>query len=248
MGSVILLFMDYRYQKGQFEVLAKKIDDEWNLTSQEGEWVSPLSEMNWNQESQRELIKWVADRFPPFANTNEPIPKLFLKSEIKNKAIFFGGSFNPWHMGHRVSLDLCPAEPIIIVPDQNPWKEVHERQNIWSYYLDICRKVENSNFSVYPGFLLLDRVNPTVDWLLQIKLDSKWLLIGEDTFLGIEKWKEASQLLHHLKGLYVSPRGQDPKLVEEQRVKLKKQYPHLFIQLLDHHDYEDLSSTELRKK
>jgi len=240
--------MEYRCLNEQLEVRAKKVGDEWVLTSQEGEWVSPLSELNWNQESQRTLIKWVAERFPPFAHSEEKLPKFFLKSEIKDRVIFFGGTFNPWHMGHRVSLDMCPFGPVVVVPDQNPWKEVQQRENIWNYYLDICRKLEETKYSIYPGFLLLDIANPTIDWISKIKIASKYLLIGEDSFLNIQKWKESDRLLNLLSGLFVSPRGEDSEKVGKLRQELKQKYPNLIVQFLDHHEYEDLSSTILRKK
>lgn len=250
-ASMVWWPMQYREHNGLNQVLANQIGQEWVLSSDtSGIWVNLTDNLNWTQDSQKTLIKWVADQFPLFSDnqTLEKLPKLFLKNEISDRAIFFGGTFNPWHMGHRVSLDMCPVGPLIVVPDQNPWKEVQHRDNVWNYYLDICRKLEETNYSVYPGFLLLDIANPTIDWISQIKIVSKYLLIGEDSFLNIQKWKESDRLLKLLSGLFVSPRGEDSENVGKLRQDLKKIYPNLVVQFLDHHDYEDLSSTKLRKK
>ena len=40
-----------------------------------------------------------------------------------SRVTFFGGSFNPWHRGHRECLNLCAEDEIMVVPDCNPWKK-----------------------------------------------------------------------------------------------------------------------------
>lgn len=229
-------------------VLAKKSGSELMLSNDEGEWIDICQGHNWDQASQQKLIDLVTSHFPPFSQSNKTLPKLFLKSPINDQAIFFGGSFNPWHMGHRVSLDLCPGRPIVIVPDQNPWKNVQKRIRVWDYYLELANKLKNTDYSIYPGFLNLDRPNPTYDWLSALPLKKKSLLMGEDSFVQLLKWKDAQKLVQMLDTIYVSPRAVDHSKIVETENELKKISHRLKIVYLDHHDYEEISSTKIRSE
>ena len=52
-----------------------------------------------------------------------------LSSYIEDEIIFFGGSFNPWHKGHTECIKLLPQGiPIVILPDNNPFKQNHQNK------------------------------------------------------------------------------------------------------------------------
>ncbi len=169
-------------------------------------------------------------------------PSWLLKSEVIDEVIFYPGTFNPWHLGHRACLDLCPGKVIVIVPDFNPWKEGESRQRPWELVKDLLYRLRETDYSIYPGFLGKDSGNPTVDWLPQVKVKRKSLLLGDDSFLNLHKWKDATELVKHIATLYVAPRGANSSELEKQVHK----FPNLNIVFLDHHDYEDVSSTGLR--
>ncbi|MBT4791265.1 MAG: hypothetical protein HON90_06820, partial [Halobacteriovoraceae bacterium] len=136
-------------------------------------------------------------------------PKLRDQKEI----IIYGGSFNPWHSGHMSCLELAPKSiPIIIVPDNNPEKEivsVAEKNQI----LDKIKKhLEKSDRGVflYDGFLKLNRKNPSHQWtaLLKTSYPNKdfSLLMGFDSFMGIDNWIQSEALLQNITTLYIASR------------------------------------------
>ncbi|MBK22694.1 MAG: hypothetical protein CME70_01705 [Halobacteriovorax sp.] len=171
-------------------------------------------------------------------------PSWLLKSKVEDEVVFYPGTFNPWHLGHRACLDLCPGKPIIIVPDFNPWKEGEKRQRPWELVKDLLFRLENTNYSIFPGFLGKETGNPTIDWFPKVNIRNKSLLIGDDSFLSLHKWKDSAELVKHISTLYVAPRGARGDLLEEQI----KKFPGLNIVFLEHHDFEGVSSTGLRKE
>lgn len=195
-------------------------------------------------EEEKVFCSELGKRFSLFENNNEDAPKWLLKKELKGEVVFYPGTFNPWHLGHRACLDLCPVKNIVVVPDFNPWKEGDQRQRPWEHLKDLVYRLGKSDYSIYPGFLAKDVGNPTVSWFPKIQLDKKSLLMGDDSFLNLHKWKDIDELVKHICKLYVAPRGSDPLGIEEQ----VKRFPQLNIIFLDHHDYEEISSTELRNK
>lgn len=181
------------------------------------------------------------------------LPSLFYKKNLHQdrETIFFPGSFNPWHEGHRACVDLAPKDSnLVIVPDFNPWKDREDIQTGcgWEKYMALCLAVKDTPYSVFPGFLGLEKSNPTVDWLPFTNVEKKVLLVGEDSFLSLEQWKDTERLISFLSKLYVVPREGDEKLVEDTKIKLLEQRPNLEVEILPGHPHQKLSSTEIRKK
>jgi nicotinate-nucleotide adenylyltransferase len=177
------------------------------------------------------------------------LPKLFLKNAISEQAVFFGGCFNPWHAGHKACVDLCPQQNIIIVPDSNPWKSgvEHEKKCPWEQYLDLCFELKDTPYSIYPGFCGLEEANPTIDWFPKVQLEKKSLLVGDDNFLAFPKWQNFEELLQSIDTLYTTPRQADKLELEHMRDNLLEKNPKLKIQFLEHHDFEDVSSSQIRE-
>jgi len=181
------------------------------------------------------------------------LPNIFYKQTLHEdkETIFFPGSFNPWHEGHRACLDVAPTESnIVVVPDFNPWKD---REDIqigcgWEKYINLALALKDTTHSVFPGFLGLEKSNPTVDWLPFTNVEKKNLLVGEDSFLSLEKWKDTKKLISFLAKLYVVPREGDEKLVEETKKKLLEQRPNMEIEILPTHPHQEVSSTKIRDK
>ena len=160
---------------------------------------------------------------------------------------FFGGSFNPWHQGHQACLDAFPKDSkLIIVPDYNPEKDIPNHAN--NYYEELLKKTNKPSTEVYGGFLKEQKKNPTYFWVKELKDIKVNLLMGADSFLSLKKWVEGEKLLKLLNKIYVVPRLiEENKLREEERI-LKAINPQIEIVFLNHHQFEHISSTEIRKR
>lgn len=168
----------------------------------------------------------------------------------KEELVFFGGSFNPWHEGHKACLDLLAPKKSIILPDRNPFKDVTTHSPL-EVYLKISSQLDPSIHYLNPEFILQTEKNPTYYWIKttrerfpHIKMG---LLMGMDSFESILSWHKASDLLSLIDSLYVASRLEDESLKSEMKSKLSS-YPNLSVHYLGHHDFESVSSTALRRK
>ena len=165
--------------------------------------------------------------------------------------ICFGGSFSPWHMGHAQALDaakiLRPDAHIVIIPDHNPQKMVTKTNlDVWEQWKTLATLC--SHRFVYPGFLAKMCANPTAEWFPHLALRPKGLLIGGDSFLAIKTWIKYSEILQSANFLIVLPRGESDSDFKNISMQFKKEFPHLLIERLPHHPFENLSSTQIREQ
>jgi nicotinate-nucleotide adenylyltransferase len=176
------------------------------------------------------------------------LPELFLKHKIENSVTFFGGTFNPFHEGHRACLDLCPEKNILIVPDRNPFKEISINENVDEEFMQLSEKLKDTRYSLYPGFLLKAEKNPTSSWLPHVKITERNFLLGDDSFMDILKWKNPEIIAKTLKKLYVVPRNftkNDYVIIERELLKWNSD---LQVHYLAEHPYMNISSTDLRTR
>jgi nicotinate-nucleotide adenylyltransferase len=174
---------------------------------------------------------------------------------------FFGGTFNPWHPGHSACISLCEAPHIFILPDNNPLKMIN--RPLAESLTDMWRQEELKLKGIpYLGFVANYLPNPTFPWMQKIRESHPQkilsLLVGMDSFVYFEKWFKAEQLIKILNKFYVVPRSLDDlapndpsvwaKNFQESSDWMKAINNQLEIQLLPHHPFEKISSTELRKK
>jgi nicotinate-nucleotide adenylyltransferase len=180
-------------------------------------------------------------------HSQRELSSLFLKNQIFDSVTFFGGSFNPFHAGHRACLDLCPEKNILIVPDRNPFKTHESNEHCFDQFMELAEELKSTPYSLYPGFLVKNEGNPTSSWLPFVKIPEKNFLMGDDSFVDILNWNNPEVIAKSLTKLYVVPRkfSKDDYLKVE--VELLKFNPKLQIHYLDVHPYMNLSSTELRK-
>ncbi len=176
------------------------------------------------------------------------LPHLFLKLPIKESVTFFGGSFNPFHQGHRACLDLCPEKNILIVPDCNPFKN-NERssEDVYNEFMALAEKLKDTPYSLYPGFLGLSRPNPTSSWLPLVEINEKNFLMGDDSYMSLLNWKNPEILLKSLTKLYIVPRNFHSSEYSHQEKLLKSINPNLEFYYLGEHPYQFISSTKMRK-
>ncbi len=204
-----------------------------------------LADINLSSIEEESLFcRQLGERFSLFKSIPEKAPTWLLKKELGDHVVFYPGTFNPWHLGHRACLELCPVKSIVVVPDFNPWKTDQERVGPWQKLKDLCETLDQTDYSIYPGFLSLEKGNPTVDWFPKLTCKKKSLLIGDDSFLNLHKWKDVDELVKHITTLFVVPRGESEVELEAQVLR----FPELHIVFLGNHEFEEISSSELRGK
>lgn len=160
---------------------------------------------------------------------------------------FFGGSFYPWHLGHDACLKNHPRPyEILVLPDNNPWKDRTREICVWKFFRELCLQYKNELYSFYPGFLGTDEKNPTSSWLAKTQVPHRALLMGDDTFNGLTLWHEPEVIVQNLERVYVVPREFSDSEFLEAKKKVQALKSDLIIERLDHHQYEEVSSTKLR--
>lgn len=172
----------------------------------------------------------------------------------QNKEIlFYGGSFNPWHDGHRACLDLAPKDiPIIVLPDHNPHKKHSSAKNLDLIALEQELKKKRKNIFLFKNFYLAHQPNPTINWIRKLATSfptkSLSLLIGFDNFIKLPTWKSSNELLRTLSALYIVSRQDDEQAKKEMIATYQKLRPQLKVHFLGHHSFENISSSNIRNR
>jgi len=206
-----------------------------------------------NDEQRRKILVEVDQLFPisTHYNPNEEVHH-FWKEVLSDELIFFGGSFFPWHKGHQTCLNFIdPKKKCLILPDRNPQKDLM-LQKPEDYFVTLIQNLElRPGHHLSPSFILSPYKNPTFDWVNrltehypQAKIS---LLMGFDSLRTIESWIRANELLPRLSKLYVLSRLERDDEAIQVKLKLESTFKQLQIEYLGHHEFENLSSTELRK-
>jgi nicotinic acid mononucleotide adenylyltransferase len=206
-------------------------------------------------ETARSFLDLIASRYP-FSRDRETLrnlcPKMMFEFPVE-EWVFFGGSFNPWHKGHQACLDLLPKEKIcFILPDKNPLKEDSIREPVVTS-LELIRKIKFGPHHYFvPTFLIHNEKNPTITWVEKVHAafpaKQLALLIGFDSLKNIHNWVRAEELLNKLATLYVASRLEDDDERHKVAGPLMKLAPKLKIEFLGRHEFEKLSSSELREQ
>ena len=163
--------------------------------------------------------------------------------------IFFGGSFNPWHQGHLECIRQVEKNGlVVVVPDNNPQKKHKQNGCSWQSYKTLVNQLQAKNICVYPGYIGMEGQNPTASWLSYVKTTKRSMVIGADSFVGLSKWIDAEQLVTSLDVLYIVPRNENEQKIEEYKKWLNRVAPKIELQFLKSHEFEHISSSNIRKK
>lgn len=173
-----------------------------------------------------------------------PHTKVDLFSFSQNDLIFYGGTFDPFHEGHKACINSVKDKFIVMLIDHNPFKELRDI-DYWKHYQDLRIKLESENLRIFPGFCGLPHPNPTVNWIVHFENPS--LLMGEDSLMNLHLWSESHKLLNHLKALYVVPRAISDEDFQARVKVIQDMAPNLSLIRLDHHEFEHISSTKIRE-
>ncbi len=173
--------------------------------------------------------------------------------ETPNEVVFFGGTFNPWHQGHTACVELLgPEKFLLICPDKNPHKEDIQKEysDLENLYFTLLSTIKRP-LHFYPGFWIMKERNPTINWISAIHKThpslKKSLLLGFDSLQNFHKWTRVQELAPMLHKIYIASRLETDHDVQQVLIDLKKENINVKIEFLGHHDFEHLSSTELRK-
>ncbi len=216
-------------------------------------WPNLIPELS--PETARSFLDLIASRYPfsrDRAELQKICPQLLFKDNV-DEWVFFAGTFNPWHKGHQACLNLLPKDKwCFILPDKNPFKEDSLREPV-ATSLELIRKINFGPHHYFvPTFLINQEKNPTINWIEQVRSrfpeQKLSLLMGFDSFKSLESWHRSEDLLKNLNKIYVVSRLEDDSERDEGLGPIKRTAPHLEIEFLGRHEFENLSSTELRKK
>ena len=160
--------------------------------------------------------------------------------------VFYGGTFDPWHLGHHACVSLCPnPQDVVVVPDANPFKKGPSDRCYWSLFRELQSAVADLGACVFPGFCGREQPNPTAQWVPYVTRESRSLLVGEDSFASFPDWFEAETLAASLDTLFVAPRHSKPKSLKRATTWLNAHGCQ--VARLANHPYQELSSTKLRE-
>jgi nicotinate-nucleotide adenylyltransferase len=172
-----------------------------------------------------------------------------LPMDANAEAIFFGGSFNPWHAGHAECLRLAPKHIAkIVLPDQNPLKASNQQEQDLNLIAEEISKVPNTY--LFTAFADMPTKNPTYDWLSYLSQTTHYklsLLIGMDNFLHFNQWYKYNEILNLTHFIYIVSRLESVEQKDQALQKLNHYPLENKFKFLGHHAFEDLSSTQLRK-
>lgn len=176
------------------------------------------------------------------------IPKLNEAPSV----IYYGGTFNPWHQGHDSCLQLATGKgPIIVIPDNNPQKNLSETRTSLEEIKQKLSQIDGDLF-LFDEFFSLSEKTPTSHWIARLKTDFPQkkhnLLMGHDSFVGLDTWIDYKDLVSNLNAIYVVSRLDDKEQTLQKIKCYKAINPLLEIIELGNHPFEHLSSTKLRKR
>jgi nicotinate-nucleotide adenylyltransferase len=168
---------------------------------------------------------------------------------LPGEIVFYGGSFNPWHDGHREAIKRVNDKHVIVIPDRNPLKPINPfslKESEERIEADLA-----SQQWLYTGFLNKKTHNPTQIWVNEIRQKYPLLeisfLMGFDNFAILDKWYRGDLLISDLNRLYVLSRNDNEEVKKLQTNKIKNQNNNLELIFLGAHAFEDISSTKLRE-
>ncbi|NGX51267.1 MAG: Nicotinate-nucleotide adenylyltransferase [Chlamydiae bacterium] len=118
------------------------------------------------------------------------------------KVGFFGGSFDPIHLGHlnlaiqlleEKGLDQILFSPALLSPTKEaspPHAAPHHRMNMLRLSLE-----ELPPFEAYEAELMRPPPSYTIDTIRKIEADQLYLILAEDAAYTLDQWKDVDELL-----------------------------------------------------
>lgn len=216
-------------------------------------WASLLPDLG--PHDAKSLVELVSARYPvstDFHDLKDKCPSLTFPLEA-DEWVFYGGSFNPWHLGHQACLNLLPQDKTcFVLPDMNPHKELRDVDPPLQVLELITRIRFGKKQYLVPTFLLDKIKNPTVDWIEKLRVEfpekKLSLLMGFDSFSHLKSWTRSQDLINALDAIYVVSRLETEETKSEALNYVEGISKKVSVVFLGRHEFEAVSSTSLRKK
>lgn len=173
------------------------------------------------------------------------------------KVAIFGGSFDPVHNGHislaKDAADEVGLDELIFMPAYiQPFKQGHDTTEC-NHRFAMLRAVteEDTRFAVSNYELRTRGISYTYKMLRAVKAaydvdDRLYFMCGTDSFLNIEIWKEAEELLENYYYIIGVRPGYKEVELDETIKRIHAEHGTSIVKI--HNRRIDVSSTEVRKK
>lgn len=178
----------------------------------------------------------------------------------KPLTVYFGGTFDPPHLGHHQILKYLigrhDVRRVIVVPTgQNPLKEKvaasRDLRKMWtSNWIARVKSQDPQGSKIALDFRELESTGVafTVDTLAALKKEfaqEYWALaVGVDAAQSLDRWREPQRLLKMLTEFWIFPRGKHKVTESDWSRSLSSLCHFRFLDI----EIADISSTEIRER
>jgi len=146
-----------------------------------------------------------------------------------------GGTFNPIHIGHMemasIAADVFGLDDVMLIPTGNPPHK--SKDDILSKYerYELCLLSAAEYDNIFVSSIEIDRdgYTYTIDTLNELEKvyglkDDIYFIIGGDTVLQLEKWREFKEVFKRCKFIAFGRVGMDESSILNKIEFLKKEY------------------------
>lgn len=167
------------------------------------------------------------------------------------KVGFFGGSFDPIHLGHlNLAIRILEAQQldrVLFCPALvSPTKILHPPQAAAYHRLNMVRMSLEGVPGCVPYEAELSRPPPsyTIDSVRQLEAAQCFLILAEDAAYGLDQWKDVEELLSLARPLIGTRSGGDQTKLERLRPSIRQHVTDGLCSI----PLMDVSSSEIRDR
>ena len=139
----------------------------------------------------------------------------------------FGGTFDPLHVGHLIIAETVlsdfPLDQVLFIPVGITPHKIEEDLSPAEIRLEMVQSAiqHHTGFDVSPVEIESKNISYTIDTIMWFKKTEKYhhdelyLLMGSDSFLELDTWKDPDLILEEVHLLVVSRPGFEIRTIEE---------------------------------
>ena len=154
------------------------------------------------------------------------------------KIALFGGTFDPIHIGHLILIENCidqmNLDKVIVLPNSNPPHKLNNKKTDSKIRLEMVNKAVKDNKKIIVSDYECKDNNihytyKTLSYFNNLyKNDDIYFIMGEDSFLQIEEWKNYKEVLKNKLIIFKRYSGKNPSL-DEKISHFKKINRHIYL-------------------